>query len=348
MDHHVVVLLDRRLPVRRRSYPEASTFGLRDFASTAAFAFTLIEVLVVVAIIALLIAILMPSLAQSRAVAQAVVCRAQMSQVGLGLVMYSQINRDYVVPSYNLPASPRSSTNYTGGPDQPLEGWASILDRDRLVPSKKKHTNTAFFCPKTVDVEGMATGQTGTDPDKPRGWTDWPLKFTAVGGDSMPKVAVTIPQRHFNKVIRVSYWVNAYNPIGNQPADIPMNDLHYTASVGLGPDHHGRFIEPRKLRMLRRSPSLLIVAADGIYMGRQAVTQQGNANSRIGFRHPGHKPAIGAANVIMVDGHVEPIQGDRFPRALSSSDTPEVVAQKRHENLSGPTVYLDPRSIFNP
>ncbi len=325
-----------------------NTLRTRTACGATRSAFTLVEVLVVVAIIALLVAILMPSLNQARSQAQAVACRAQMSQIGLGIMMYAQTHRDYAIPSYNLPWVPGASTNYTGGPDQPLDGWAAILDRDRFVPSKQQNTNTIFYCPRTVDVEGMIDGQTGTDPDKPRGWTDWPLKFTEVGGDSKPKVSTTIPARHFNRIIRVSYWINAYNPIGNQPSDIPASDLHYTASVGLGPDFHGRFITPHKLRQLRIPTSVFIVAADGLYMGRQAVTQQGNPNGRIGYRHPGYKPAIGASNTILADGHVEPIQGDRFPRAVSSSDTDEVFAQKRHENLSGPTVYANPQAVFFP
>jgi prepilin-type processing-associated H-X9-DG protein len=301
---------------------------------------------VVVGVIALLVAILLPSLSRARAQAQGVSCRSNLRQVGLGLVMYCGSNKDYVVPSYNLPALPGATNNYTGGPDQPLDGWGPILDRDRLVPTNLQDTNAAFACPNTVDVEGMKDGQTGTDPDKPRGWTDWPLRFTSVGGDSAPKQAVTIPERGFRKIIRVSYWINAYNPVGNQPADIAAADLHYTASVGLGPDSKGETIKLHRQNATRLSPSLLIVVADGIYMGRQGVTQQYNANSRIGYRHAGVKAPFGAANIILADGHVEVMQGDRFPRAVSGSDGPEVVAAKRHENLSGPTIYTNPRKVF--
>src|SRR5262245_27262175 len=78
-------------------------------------AFTLIEVLVVVGIIALLVSILLPSLARSRAQANSVKCRANLRQIGLGLVMYSSSNRDYAVPSYNLPWASGATTNVTGG-----------------------------------------------------------------------------------------------------------------------------------------------------------------------------------------------------------------------------------------
>jgi prepilin-type processing-associated H-X9-DG protein len=306
----------------------------------------LIELLVVVGIIVLLVAILLPSLSRARAQTQAVACRSNLRQIGMGLVLYSGANKDYAVPSYNLPWAPGATTNYTGGPDQALDGWGPILDRDRFVPTNQRDTNSAFFCPNTVDVEGMKDGQTGDDPDKPRGWTDWPLRFTSVGGDSAPKEAVTIPERRLNKIIRVSYWINAYNPVGNKPADIASADLHYTASVGLGPDAKGEYIKLHKMSLFRPSPCLFVVVADGIYMGRQGVTQQFNTNSRIGYRHPGVKNPFGAANIILADGHVEAMQGDRFPRALGASDAAEVVAAKRHENLSGPTIYANPKKVF--
>jgi prepilin-type N-terminal cleavage/methylation domain-containing protein/prepilin-type processing-associated H-X9-DG protein len=305
--------------------------------------FTLIELLVVVAIVTLLVGILLAAVQRARAQSIAVKCRANLHHVGIGLVMYNNQNKDFNVPSYNLPALGNGS-NYTGGPDQPLDGWAPIFDRDKLVPSAEQSMKTVFYCPRTVDVEGMKDGQTGTDPDKPRGWTDWPLRFTEVGGDSKPKEAVTIPERGFNKIIRVSYWINAYNPIGNQPDDIASSDLYYTASVGLGPDSYGRYIQLH--RMLSRRPAMFVVVSDGIYMGRQAVTRLGDKNSRIGYRHPGLNRLDGSANVAFADGHVEPIPGDRFPRARHRSDTEEILAEKKLENLSGPTVYEDPESVF--
>lgn len=302
-------------------------------------AFSLVELLVVIGVIALLIGLLLPVISRAQAQARAVKCLSNLRQIGMGLVMYSTRNRGNVIPSYNLPPLPGSTTNFKGGPQQPLDGWACILDRDGLVPSKEQDTNTIFFCPDTVDVEGMKDGQTGNDPAKPRGWTDWPLVFTAVGGDSSPKVAVTIPSRGFNKIIRVSYWINAYNPIGNAPASIDAADVHYTASVGVGPDSHGKYIQLHKTTNIRRS-SGLIVLADGIYMGRQSVTRLGDTNSRIGYRHRGMGRKLGAANIAFADGHAETITGDRFPRAIGGSVTLQTA---REDNLGGnPTIYADP------
>lgn len=51
-------------------------------------AFTLIELLVVIAIIALLLAILMPSLSKVKKIAQGLVCRTQMKDIGLMMQFY--------------------------------------------------------------------------------------------------------------------------------------------------------------------------------------------------------------------------------------------------------------------
>ncbi|MFI5377809.1 MAG: type II secretion system protein [Tepidisphaerales bacterium] len=307
--------------------------------------FTLVELLVVIGIIALLTSILLPAMSRARAQANAVKCMANLRSIGQGLVMYVDQNHGWIVPSYNLPPLPGATSNVTGGPAQPLDGWACILDRDRLVPAKEQDTNTTFFCPDTVDVEGMKDGQTGSDTSKPRGWTDWPLKLTTVGGDSAPKVATTIPERGFTRIIRVSYWINAYNPIGSAPADIPSSDVHYTGSLGLGPDSSGNYMRAHRMSSIRR-PSSFVVLADGIYMGRQSVTRLGDLNCRIGYRHPSSRGPNTSANVCFADGHAEKIEGHQFPRTVSSSDAADVRAQKMTENLSGPSIYANAEEFF--
>jgi len=63
--------------------------------------FTLIELLVVIAIIAILAAILMPALQQARKRAHSAACTSNLKNIGMAANMYSDANRDYVLPLQN-------------------------------------------------------------------------------------------------------------------------------------------------------------------------------------------------------------------------------------------------------
>jgi prepilin-type processing-associated H-X9-DG protein/prepilin-type N-terminal cleavage/methylation domain-containing protein len=284
-------------------------------------AFTLIELLVVIAVIALLVGILLPALGLARRTTRATACLAQLSGISQALVLYNNDHREAVIPSYNMSG--------TDGASVVLDGWAPIMDRDGYITSGKFGKGNPFYCPETFDVEGVASGQTGTDPNNPKGWMDWP--FVRTGSANLPQ---TDPDRGFNKVIRVSYWINSINPIGGTVS--VEQDLHYTGSVGYGPGINGQFVRQTYVKAFAR-PFELIALADGVYAGRQRDNQVGLANSRIGFRHPGKN---GVANTAFADGHARGIGGKDFPRALGGSNTPaDIIA----ENTGGkPSVYANP------
>jgi prepilin-type processing-associated H-X9-DG protein/prepilin-type N-terminal cleavage/methylation domain-containing protein len=64
-------------------------------------AFTLVELLVVISIIALLLSILMPSLRKAREAAKVVVCKSNIHQISLGMLMYVEDNNLKLPPYCN-------------------------------------------------------------------------------------------------------------------------------------------------------------------------------------------------------------------------------------------------------
>lgn len=311
-------------------------------------AFTLVELLVVVGIIAILVALLLPALNKAREQANSIKCMSNLRQIATGLFNYCSENNGWVIPAYNLPQQAGVATNLTAGPNVIMDGWPSILDRDGFVRSASADVNTAFYCPNTVDVNGMAAGQTGTYGANSRGWIEWPMEFAGpTYSDSDPQIAVTWPAMGFNKIIKCSYWINAYNPIGGAVASIPQNDLYYTASYGYGPDANGAYIGLHRTTNIKHS-SEVVVVADGVYAGRQSVDQVGMKNSRIGYRHSGITGANTVANVGFADGHVEALSGNQFPCSYAKSSSyagnlgNTTLQQQEQTNLTGPTVYDDP------
>jgi prepilin-type N-terminal cleavage/methylation domain-containing protein len=93
--------------------------------------FTLIELLVVIAVIALLLAVLAPALTKAREIALRVICRNNLRQQAIGIILYSNDNDSYV-------------------PYNDMDGWMwdmTFLATQQLSEYAGFDDSKTFFCP---------------------------------------------------------------------------------------------------------------------------------------------------------------------------------------------------------
>jgi len=107
-------------------------------------AFTLIELLVVISIIALLVGILLPSLGRARQTAQNIICQNNLRQIGVGIQMYLDDQRDPRELDM-FPFMPGKEVNpVTGSHDFRAQRWNAMRVLEPYLSGQNQET---FTCP---------------------------------------------------------------------------------------------------------------------------------------------------------------------------------------------------------
>lgn len=117
-------------------------------------AFTLIELLVVIAIIAILAGLLLPALARAKESGRAAVCKSNMRQIALGILMYADDSRDY------LPWA--GGVDRNSDPDWVFGGQSSS---DTAIPARWRDRGYGHHA-ESGSIYAYATGQPRITPHR--------------------------------------------------------------------------------------------------------------------------------------------------------------------------------------
>jgi prepilin-type processing-associated H-X9-DG protein len=162
--------------------------------------------LVVIGIIAVLISILLPALTRARAQAKMVACMSNLRQIGLASQMYTQQNRNYIIPM-----------SYAG-----LGSIEELLNK--YVGAQMKSTFVApdvFYCPATAEFDSPPYGGYMTPSGPYKGWSGYMFGYLVNVGDmnTTPPAPVHAIITNYTQVPQVR------SKIKNASEFVSMSDL---------------------------------------------------------------------------------------------------------------------------
>ncbi|HOY56678.1 MAG TPA: DUF1559 domain-containing protein [Verrucomicrobiota bacterium] len=245
------------------SPPEAARRRMR------AFGFTLIELLVVIAIIAILAAMLLPALTKAKEAGRATVCRNNMRQLMLGMMLYVDDHDCFPWPG---------DVNRNLDPD-----WVWGGQNDTAVDNPQAWRGSSYgFHPEAGSIYAYTSGMRRVTRDE-----------YYQGG------SVTAYESAHREIIAPVYLCPSS---GRQGRALRVN---YSMNSRMEPDHtltSGQRTGPRGVvQTMVQNPSakLLLVDEDPATMRNASFYPEGTAGHGVFTTHNGR------INIGLVDGHVE-------------------------------------------